>query len=382
MQMIVDDDNAFDYDAPAMSYNESNINKDETLLLFRSDAYLSPTDKPQKERAWVVPLHAKVYEATNSTVRMIAIRSTLEQLYGLDINIENEQLFESRVNQFIIDNERGKWFTLQADTIATHSPKPLFFRVGITEPDGHVESSFSLNDAVISQKQSAASQSNDFRVPTLKLCTLVNKTEQCTLVRLIPEHGISVISDIDDTVKETHVTDRKAMLESTFLNAFAAVPGMAPLYQQWHDKGAVFHYVSSSPWYLYEDLESFLIQSDFPDFSLSLKRFRFRDESISGLFKKGTETKPQQIERIIKNYPARKFVLVGDSSEQDPEVYASIKKAYPEQIVAIYIRSVSDETSLQSRLDKLNSSLKQFDDFSIVGFNEVTELPILLPTGM
>ena len=39
----------------------------------------------------------------------------------------------------------------------------------------------------------------------------------------------------------------------------------------------------------------------------------------------------------------RRFVLVGDSGELDPEAYADAYRAYPDQIAAIYIRDVSDE---------------------------------------
>ena len=55
---------------------------------------------------------------------------------------------------------------------------------------------------------------------------------------LLPRRGISVISDIDDTIKVSHVANRGRLLRNTFVNPFAPVPGMAELYQAWREAGA------------------------------------------------------------------------------------------------------------------------------------------------
>ncbi len=67
---------------------------------------------------------------------------------------------------------------------------------------------------------------------------------------------ISIISDIDDTIKITNVTSAMAMIRNTF-SPFSAVPKMAELYKRWSPK-AKFHYVSSSPFQLYSQLEKFI----------------------------------------------------------------------------------------------------------------------------
>lgn len=63
-------------------------------------------------------------------------------------------------------------------------------------------------------------------------------------------------------------------------------------------------------------------------------------------------TKPRAIEPLLHAYPARKFVLIGDSGEQDPEVYAKMARQYPQQIVRIYIRNVTDEPADSTRYQK------------------------------
>ncbi len=128
---------------------------------------------------------------------------------------------------------------------------------------------------------------------------------------------------------------------------------MAALYREWSTDDTGFHFVSSSPWQLYDPLREFLDRDGFPWASFSLKPVRFRDETLIDLFKKGTETKPAAIEKILDRYPDREFVLVGDSGEQDPEVYADLLRNRPDQILKIYIRNVTQESVDTARFTTL-----------------------------
>ncbi|MBE7444257.1 MAG: App1 family protein [Planctomycetia bacterium] len=44
------------------------------------------------------------------------------------------------------------------------------------------------------------------------------------------------------------------------------------------------------------------------------------------------EQKLAQISEIMQKFPERKFILVGDSGEKDPEVYREIKKRFSDQV--------------------------------------------------
>ncbi len=168
-------------------------------------------------------------------------------------------------------------------------------------------------------------------------------------VQLVSRYGISVISDIDDTIKISHVTDHKQLFDNTFFKDFQAVTGMPELYRRLVEQNAVIHFVSSSPWQLYEPLQAFIHRAGFPWASMSLKDVRFRDETLFNLFKKGTETKPLQIEPVLQQHSYRRFILVGDSGEQDPEVYGDIARRYPSQIQRILIRNVDDSAAEDER---------------------------------
>lgn len=172
-------------------------------------------------------------------------------------------------------------------------------------------------------------------------------------VFLAEDSGISVISDIDDTIKYTDVCSQRKMLRRTFAEPFVAIEGMAEVYQQWANNGAMFHYVSSSPWQIYDSLHDFLDASQFPVGSMHLKWFRLRDELIKKWLIIRRKSKFGVINNMIKRMQGRHFVLVGDSGEKDPEMYAKIASKYPKQIVRICIRQIDANPIDPPRLHRI-----------------------------
>jgi phosphatidate phosphatase APP1 len=134
--------------------------------------------------------------------------------------------------------------------------------------------------------------------------------------------------------------------------------------------------VSSSPWQLYSPLQEFVRDAGFPWATMSLKEVRFRDETLLNLFKKGTDTKPAQIEPILQHYPHRQFILIGDSGEEDPEVYGDITRRYPSQICRILIRNVDGSVTDNDRYKKAFENVAQskwqlFNDPEQIEVNEL-----------
>ena len=173
-------------------------------------------------------------------------------------------------------------------------------------------------------------------------------------VAVLPSRGLSIVSDIDDTIKVTEISSRRALLANTFLREFRDVEGMAERYRNWADQGANFHYVSSSPWQLYEPLADFALQKQFPPGTINLRVFRFRDEFVRRR-SKTRKRKSRAIRQLLKAYPFRKFVLIGDSGERDPEIYAELARKHPEQVTAILIRELSEHPLKARRRQQLLS---------------------------
>jgi len=175
-------------------------------------------------------------------------------------------------------------------------------------------------------------------------------------IQLIGEEGTSVISDIDDTVKVTNVGNRRELLANTLLREFYAVPGMAEVYRQWQTAGTAFHYVSASPWQLANCLGGFLRDAGLPLGSMHLKLFRLKDSTPLGRLPSRKRSKRRSVENIVADFPRRRFLLVGDSGERDPEVYAEVARRHPDQVVGIAIRQVEGKQSwdkVRARLERL-----------------------------
>jgi phosphatidate phosphatase APP1 len=159
-----------------------------------------------------------------------------------------------------------------------------------------------------------------------------------------PSARFGVISDIDDTILWTNVKNRLRMVLTVALgNAQTRKPfkGVAAFYRALHKgvSGAEenpFFYVSKSPWNLYTPLLEFLEVQRLPRGPLLL-----RDYGPRMLLGQDDSHKAGNIERILQAYPHLPFVLIGDSGEQDPEIYADIARRFPGRVRAIYIRSVS-----------------------------------------
>jgi phosphatidate phosphatase APP1 len=175
-------------------------------------------------------------------------------------------------------------------------------------------------------------------------------------IHLVGQRGLSVISDIDDTVKVSNVADRRELLRNTLLREFAAVPGMPAAYRRWAEAGTVFHYVSASPWQLSDCLSAFLGAAGLPAGSMHLKLFGLKDTTPLGRLTARKRSKRRAIEQIMADFPDRRFVLVGDSGERDPEVYAAVARRRPRQVAEVLIRRVPDRTAASQstlRFDKL-----------------------------
>lgn len=195
-------------------------------------------------------------------------------------------------------------------------------------------------------------------------------------IHLVPETGLSVISDIDDTVKITNVANRRELLRNTLLREFAAVPGMADVYRRWQDDGMAFHYVSASPWQLSRCLCGFLDEAGLPAGSMHLKLFRLKDSTPLGRLPSRKRSKRRVIEQIMAHFPGRRFVLVGDSGERDPEVYAAVARRRPEQVAGIAIRLVESRATPRKQRERLARLARRVarDDLDLHVFTEAAAL--------
>ena len=176
---------------------------------------------------------------------------------------------------------------------------------------------------------------------------LVHTTGQVFVPPL--ESAFGVISDIDDTILKTYVTDWLKMVRLTLLhNAQTRLPfeGVAAFYralQRGPDgvSNNPLFYVSSSPWNLYDLLTHFMAVHDIPTGPLLLRDFGLNEHAR--WTSSHQEHKKAYIERLLLTYPELTFILIGDSGQQDPEIYRQIVLDFPGRIRAVYIRNVTSQ---------------------------------------
>jgi phosphatidate phosphatase APP1 len=179
-----------------------------------------------------------------------------------------------------------------------------------------------------------------------------------------PEQSkFGVISDIDDTVVKTDVTNLLRMLRLVFLtNAWTRLPfeGVAAFYRALHrgDAGETTNpifYVSSSPWNLYDLLHEVFEVHGIPAGPLFLKDYGIAREVLLSLGHR--EHKLRSIEHILETHPGLPFVLVGDSGQQDPEIYYEVARRYPGRIRVVYIREVSVGEARDAELKAITAEM-------------------------
>ncbi|KAK9475762.1 hypothetical protein V1514DRAFT_299958 [Lipomyces japonicus] len=160
-------------------------------------------------------------------------------------------------------------------------------------------------------------------------------------VKVIEPYGVSLISDIDDTIKHTGITGaKKGIFKNVFVKDYSEleIKGVSEWYQRLNKLGVPFHYVSNSPWQLFPSISKFLRKAGLPSGSMHLKHY---NGFLYGLLEPAVERKRFNLESILFDFPLRKFILVGDSGEMDLEAYVNLACQFPNQVVAIYIRDVT-----------------------------------------
>lgn len=209
----------------------------------------------------------------------------------------------------------------------------------------------------------------------LRLRTSGSEIDEAHTIQLVPPHGVSVVSDIDDTIKHTDVASRRELLANTFLRPFQSIPGMAERYQQWESAGAQFHYVSASPWQLADELELFRHREGFPTGTMHLRAFRMREHMVRRLLRLPPAAKYTAIANLLRAFPFRRFVLIGDSGEYDPEIYGKLARRFPSQIASIFVRELHRKPIDARRAQKAFRRLP-------IGLARMYEVPAELPMSL
>lgn len=297
--------------------------------------FMNGTARPTEDGRLEVDIHAWVYERE----RRWGLNAAFARYLGLNLKKLSpaaQLRFNQRTALFHAESEDGKVFDVEFDGSPGRKTMPP------SGADGRVN----VRQVIEVPRLSPAQQWLEFHAVTGP-GELLHRFRGRALI--VPAQGLSVISDIDDTIKRTQVRERREMLLNTFARRFEPAPHMAGWYRALAQAPDTrFHYLSASPIQLYPPLAEFVREAGFPPGSMHLRESTTWRTLIPG-DEDSRAHKLGVIARLLADFPQRRFVLVGDSGEADPEIYARVFRDNPGRIDGIVIRDVTGEGRLSQR---------------------------------
>ncbi|KAK3325141.1 hypothetical protein B0H66DRAFT_547447 [Apodospora peruviana] len=300
----------------------ADITKNDAVWLLDNIAFRN------KNGHWQAEFVSAVFEGKPSA-KIVDYVGDVAKLLGLAKGTKEEAVVESRIVPFVTEILPGR----QVHVNIGESKQRL--RLGPGGRNGISSDLKRLPDAA-----DGATVVSTADVPSGTGGILEMKT-----VYVEPE-GWAVISDVDDTIKITQTSDPTGILRTTFVSDPTPIAGMPQLYaylQSVVTPAAPWFYLSASPYNLYPFLREFTAQH-YPHGQLIL-----RDSSwmtIPGLLSNltlGTEEyKVDRIKKVHSWLPKRKMILIGDSTQSDPEAYGDICRKFPGWAKLVLIRKVTD----------------------------------------
>lgn len=157
------------------------------------------------------------------------------------------------------------------------------------------------------------------------------------------EQTFGIISDIDDTVMVTALPRPFLAAWNTFVideHARSPVAGMAVLYDRliYMRPNSPILYLSTGAWNVAPTLKRFLGRNLYPEGPLLLTDW---GPTATRAFRSGQEHKRTSLERLARELPRMKWLLIGDDGQHDEEIYGEFVENHPENVAAVAIRQLT-----------------------------------------
>lgn len=297
---------------------------DSDRVSIRSSPADSRTSSPDKERSSRLPFrgnNGSVYDDDVSSVISLEKRPSWNQPQDMspaELSVANAHLM-SRLKPFL-------------HLPLVNTPLTVFF----------------YNNETSNSRSLTTNESGHFTIrtpldfiPTHVRVLASEKLSTTEEVQVTEPEGISVISDIDDTIKHSGIGNgAKDIFRNVFIRELhdLTIEGVKEWYGSMAQRGVQFHYVSNAPWQLYPVLTNFFALAGLPKGTYHLKQY---NGMLQGIFEPVAERKKGTLDKIMQDFPKRRFILVGDSGEADLELYTEIVLANPGRVLGVFIRDVS-----------------------------------------
>jgi phosphatidate phosphatase APP1 len=147
---------------------------------------------------------------------------------------------------------------------------------------------------------------------------------------------------------------------------------MHDLINRLEEKGAAPFYLSNSEQNLYPLIFRFLTHNDFPEGPLFLKQWRtVRDFLIRNKVATRDAHKLGTLENLMRLFPEKKYILVGDNTQRDLSIYLQTAEKFPDNVKHVVIRKVHERFgdpelvgNARKKLEALNIQLHYAGSFT------------------
>lgn len=307
---------------------KGSVHPREQVVFYRSFAHYSPLG-----RCWHLEIHGAIFAPTRRHIRKHLLLHLFKRVVKPEKGKLIHQRFRDRADLFLNVSKRNKMVPI---AIAAKA-----FELSSSMRDGHFQTTITVPEAELE----SSIQADRFGRRFVQFAAQLPEQDERLFageIELIMPEGVSIVSDIDDTIKITNVADRRELLANTFTREFQAVPQMAATYHRWASSGASLHYVSSSPWPLYAPMIDWLDKDEFPLGSVHLRNIRLSELRRSWKRQIAYEAKRETIRLLMRTYSCRQFILCGDSGERDAELYTEIASQFGAQVRHVAIRFIEN----------------------------------------
>jgi hypothetical protein len=192
-----------------------------TGLVGRQQVVFFPSPAISSDGGGRVLIQGRIFEPADDSLRRQAFISVAAGAMGIDPrNLEQSALFRERLGAFISDSEGRKSITVKLGERLVETPP--------TDPAGF----FSTEVTLSAQEMVRAAVDGRIEFESVPLAS-GNPVRYKGREVIVPPEGVTVITDIDDTIKITSMRDPHEKLADTLYRPFKAVPGMSDLFQEW-----------------------------------------------------------------------------------------------------------------------------------------------------
>ncbi|KAF9878288.1 actin filament organization protein app1 [Colletotrichum karsti] len=297
------------------------VTEDDIVWLLDNTAY-----KPSRLGSWQAEFVAAVFER-EPKCKVVDIVQGVAKKLGIADDSEDFKTIEERILPFLWDVQPARHLRV------VQQKKEL--KLGPSASNG-----ITTDTLKIHEQQPGTMLASSAMVPQGTSGLLKMQTYFAA-----PE-GWAIISDVDDTIKLTQTSDPVGILRETFVNEPTPIEGMPELYRSIAallPKESPWFYLSASPYNLYPFLKEFR-DKYYPPGTIILRDSSWK--TLAGLLSALTlateEYKVQRMKKVHEWLPKRKMILIGDSTQSDPEAYGDIYREFKGWVKLILIRKVAD----------------------------------------